>query len=105
MILLIMCYICFVKQKTAYDLRMSDWSSDVCSSDLAFGQAADIMVRLDRHRRPARKAHRLDHVRIERALRQEVRPADLLRFLLEHGNELAAEIGRASRRERVGHDV
>src|SRR3546814_10156934 len=24
----------FVKQKTAYDLRISDWSSDVCSSDL-----------------------------------------------------------------------
>src|SRR3546814_6656862 len=24
---------CF-KQKTAYDMRMSDWSSDVCSSDL-----------------------------------------------------------------------
>src|SRR3546814_18801552 len=25
----------FVKQKTAYELRISDWSSDVCSSDLA----------------------------------------------------------------------
>src|SRR3546814_5478687 len=24
----------FVKQKTAYDMRISDWSSDVCSSDL-----------------------------------------------------------------------
>src|SRR3546814_5144359 len=24
----------FFKQKTAYDLRISDWSSDVCSSDL-----------------------------------------------------------------------
>src|SRR3546814_5198264 len=28
-------YLCCVKQKTAYDMRMSDWSSDVCSSDLA----------------------------------------------------------------------
>src|SRR3546814_4072409 len=27
---------CFFKQKTAYDMRISDWSSDVCSSDLAF---------------------------------------------------------------------
>src|SRR3546814_10610527 len=29
-------YICvfFVKQKTAYEMRISDWSSDVCSSDL-----------------------------------------------------------------------
>src|SRR3546814_9175017 len=24
-----------VKQKTAYEMRISDWSSDVCSSDLA----------------------------------------------------------------------
>src|SRR3546814_3823229 len=24
----------FFKQKTAYEMRMSDWSSDVCSSDL-----------------------------------------------------------------------
>src|SRR3546814_3770241 len=27
----------FVKQKTAYELRISDWISDVCSSDLAGG--------------------------------------------------------------------
>src|SRR3546814_4548701 len=27
-------YICFFKQKTAYEMRISDWSSDVCSSDL-----------------------------------------------------------------------
>src|SRR3546814_3638756 len=26
----------FFKQKTAYDMRISDWSSDVCSSDLSF---------------------------------------------------------------------
>src|SRR3546814_2129742 len=29
-----MCLFCFFKQKTAYELRISDWSSDVCSSDL-----------------------------------------------------------------------
>src|SRR3546814_1757606 len=28
-----MCF--FFKQKTAYEMRISDWSSDVCSSDLA----------------------------------------------------------------------
>src|SRR3546814_18878457 len=27
----------FFKQKTAYELRISDWSSDVCSSDLMLG--------------------------------------------------------------------
>src|SRR3546814_10801307 len=26
----------FFKQKTAYEMRISDWSSDVCSSDLPF---------------------------------------------------------------------
>src|SRR3546814_3544162 len=29
-----MCGICCSKQKTAYGVRISDWSSDVCSSDL-----------------------------------------------------------------------
>src|SRR3546814_17812766 len=28
----------FFKQKTAYEMRISDWSSDVCSSDLACGK-------------------------------------------------------------------
>src|SRR3546814_4516579 len=27
----------FFKQKTAYEMRISDWSSDVCSSDLKAG--------------------------------------------------------------------
>src|SRR3546814_11445281 len=34
------CYIFFFKQKTAYEMRISDWSSDVCSSDLAVDQPA-----------------------------------------------------------------
>src|SRR3546814_3145404 len=28
-------YVFLFKQKTAYEMRISDWSSDVCSSDLA----------------------------------------------------------------------
>src|SRR3546814_9669137 len=28
------CYVFVFKQKTAYEMRISDWSSDVCSSDL-----------------------------------------------------------------------
>src|SRR3546814_13920538 len=36
----------FFKQKTAYEMRISDWSSDVCSSDLPAGCAdADAVVR------------------------------------------------------------
>src|SRR3546814_3216882 len=48
----------FFKQKTAYEMRISDWSSDVCSSDLprpvgggqrmavgvAFGGAEDVAI-------------------------------------------------------------
>src|SRR3546814_4367628 len=30
----------FFKQKTAYEMRISDWSSDVCSSDLLGVEAA-----------------------------------------------------------------
>src|SRR3546814_7403958 len=45
----------FFKQKTAYEMRSSDWSSDVCSSDLS-GIA-------ERRRRAARRMgfHRLAH--------------------------------------------
>src|SRR3546814_7529702 len=39
----------FFKQKTAYELRISDWSSDVCSSDL--GRAAPGAHRLRPHDR------------------------------------------------------
>src|SRR3546814_10027222 len=38
----------FFKQKTAYEMRISDWSSDVCSSDLtkmSMGQHCELMVK------------------------------------------------------------
>src|SRR3546814_4511390 len=41
----------FVKQKTAYELRISDWSSDVCSSDLLHHRATDSRSRDDTIRR------------------------------------------------------
>src|SRR3546814_2017864 len=34
-----MIFFFFFKQKTAYEMRISDWSSDVCSSDLVTGYA------------------------------------------------------------------
>src|SRR3546814_6332858 len=33
-VLCLLCYFFFFKEKTAYEMRISDWSSDVCSSDL-----------------------------------------------------------------------
>src|SRR3546814_5717621 len=43
----------FFKQKTAYEMRISDWSSDVCSSDLAAeAEALAKRLTLYRLRRP-----------------------------------------------------
>src|SRR3546814_4726964 len=35
---MLLMFVLFFKQKTAYEMRISDWSSDVCSSDLARAQ-------------------------------------------------------------------
>src|SRR3546814_645566 len=40
----------FFKQNTAYEMRISDWSSDVCSSDLSDRLSKDGFDHLDRHR-------------------------------------------------------
>src|SRR3546814_8503154 len=42
----------FFKQKTAYEMRISDWSSDVCSSDLGARDAqqfSKLLSRLEGH--------------------------------------------------------
>src|SRR3546814_1532529 len=57
----------FFKQKTAYEMRISDWSSDVCSSDLDDPLA---LVFPDYAKRFAHcgkcRQHRIDRQRIER---------------------------------------
>src|SRR3546814_14780319 len=46
----------FFKQKTAYEMRISDWSSDVCSSDLlARRTGADVMISVGRVQTPTLK--------------------------------------------------
>src|SRR3546814_2471076 len=45
----IMCVIFFFKQKTAYEMRISDWSSDVCSSDLVAGDGQQAAAQLGGH--------------------------------------------------------
>src|SRR3546814_4024038 len=43
---LVVCFVfLFFKQKTAYEMRISDWSSDVCSSDLAARERAELARR------------------------------------------------------------
>src|SRR3546814_10716463 len=72
----------FFKQKTAYEMRISDWSSDVCSSDLwtsrpgADGEGFHELCRQGRFwaqgrddRQPARRCRGL-HERNDRLLRE-----------------------------------
>src|SRR3546814_21037104 len=52
-----MCF--FFQQKTAYELRISDWSSDVCSSDLR-AHRGEVVVVLVGVRRGLRLGARMD---------------------------------------------
>src|SRR3546814_9258609 len=72
----------FFKQKTAYEMRISDWSSDVCSSDLS----ARIRNQIALNRK---NAAILASSAAVRAGKQGV------------GEGTADQIGRASCRERV----
>src|SRR3546814_10213864 len=94
----------FFKQKTAYEMRISDWSSDVCSSDLL---CRDAGAREGAGAPPAGRHHRTRRFHAERAP-PEGRPQDLVSppvagFALERFRILRIDdqIGRASCRERV----
>src|SRR3546814_3601353 len=54
--------ICFFKQKTAYEMRISDWRSDVCSSDLGLEEQRGVvqaqLVQRLAHRREIVRRHR-----------------------------------------------
>src|SRR3546814_18512135 len=50
----------FFKQKTAYEMRISDWSSDVCSSDLNVADRYGVS-RIDQDAFALRSQHRADH--------------------------------------------
>src|SRR3546814_2453369 len=56
-------YVFFFKQKTAYEMRISDWSSDVCSSDLLGWEKARTLDRLApaRLNTPAGSSHEIDY--------------------------------------------
>src|SRR3546814_1936904 len=100
----VVCMFCFFKHKTAYEMRISDWSSDVCSSDLnhdpcpviqardlaALGEA-EVKLRL-LFRSAAVTPHDPRH-----SLGSFLR---LLRHYMPHAPAIK-QIGRASCRERV----
>src|SRR3546814_6246134 len=85
----------FFKQKTAYEMRISDWSSDVCSSDLIGprqGLVAQPVAGVGGVGDQLPEEHLL--FAVERVGDDVEQPADL-------GLEPHLQIGRASCRERV----
>src|SRR3546814_9454369 len=59
----------FFKQKTAYEMRISDWSSDVCSSDLLDLELLPVRLRHVDVDRPADRARDRDPLRTVAAAR------------------------------------
>src|SRR3546814_7674102 len=87
----------FFKQKTAYEMRISDWSSDVCSSDLKIKKVAgaetpsltlvenpDILATLSKH--------------------PKHRPALVIGFAAETEKVIEHAIAKRSEERRVGKE-
>src|SRR3546814_3719282 len=53
--MLVLSWFFFFKQKTAYEMRISDWSSDVCSSDLRAKGYGRTAVPTDIEQDPSRR--------------------------------------------------
>src|SRR3546814_615040 len=80
--LLFSIYIFFFKQKTAYEMRISDWSSDVCSSDLKVLEEV----------RAVAFAQRLEAAQVaDRRVQPDVQE------LARVAGDLEAEVGRVAR--------
>src|SRR3546814_2678597 len=89
----------FFKQKTAYEMRISDWSSDVCSSDLGRRVALPLA---DRPTAEAEHFQRtLDALRIGCVDARGGVRIDARQFGMQRRPAALTEIGRASCRERV----
>src|SRR3546814_1584952 len=101
----------FFKQKTAYEMRISDWSSDVCSSDLIAVARALGHVRMGHHEIGEAEdlhieiAQRLGIERVQRdvgdARIRRLAAGDAEVPLRERHGIAFWKIGRASCRERV----
>src|SRR3546814_8036726 len=79
------CFVFFFKQKTAYEMRISDWSSDVCSSDLPWSWEQEIF----------------NQVADARVMNADGKTLEPLVTITEDDLREFEEIGRASCRERV----
>src|SRR3546814_19870886 len=120
----------FFKQKTAYEMRMSDWSSDVCSSDLSreqvpgrqplcgergCGESGPLPHEMCECRRVkprndkgvvaevARHTNRSSTRPLQHGIAQHVAAGSKVFRRGAFAFVVADAIGRASGRERVGH--
>src|SRR3546814_9724518 len=87
----------FFKQKTAYEMRISDWSSDVCSSDLH--RMADGTDRRDLGAAHLRDVQRL--IVVVQDFHDGGAGNGEMQVAGPHDQSRNDEIGRASCRERV----
>src|SRR3546814_8488574 len=87
------------KKKTAYEMRISDWSSDVCSSDLVSATARSTATRV----RKTTAARIAQSTPAGAAASTPVLGGMLIATIIPGGggSGRAAQIGRASCRERV----
>src|SRR3546814_16891858 len=114
----------FFKQKTAYEMRISDWSSDVCSSDLdhrgdaarcssassavhgllvLLARLADLHAHVDQARRQAGAAAAAPLHALRLAFLEAVRPA--VGALAVFGEQTARRVEAARRTQKAGVDV
>src|SRR3546814_12189249 len=88
-------FVFFFKQKTAYEMRMSDWSSDVCSSDLATSGCSRSHAQMRAAFSPARLMRSSSVSRLRKSI-QALCGSRMVPMVLR-----IIQIGRASCRERV----
>src|SRR3546814_8005277 len=91
-------YLFLFKQKTAYEVRISDWSSDVCSSDRRWPPHNQIRERIMKFGLFGGAARGADQSGDSQSYRSFV---DYVVGAEELGFESLFQIGKASGRERV----
>src|SRR3546814_6942160 len=101
MLIMYSIYFLFFKQKTAYEMRISDWSSDVCSSDLARPRDSLVLAAVGDLHVTDSSEHRY------RAMFEEISArADILALcgdLTNFGKTREAEVDRKSTRLNSSH--
>src|SRR3546814_1641439 len=93
----------FFKQKTAYEMRISDWSSDVCSSDLA----GVVQVGLDQRTAVVQliEVGCAEHLGDGATYQQVGNRAPLDRDLLVGGRAGGAVVGRADAKIEIQREI